>query len=211
MRLTICIILLLIVSVLQGKSNDPGPKFTVIKESKGVTLSSRWRTTSSNSKTRELKAEFYVSANPEVVLALIKNAGMAKNWMKNLSEYSIVKLESENSWYAYIQYNIPWPLNNQDCIIRYNYIRSKDGKNYELNLQGYPSYLPRREGVERISHMVGSWKLSKGSGSDCRVEYTVYSEQKPVFPRWATDPLIQKNLIDTMASMRELSEEMMNK
>jgi hypothetical protein len=39
----------------------------------------------------------------------------------------------------------------------------------------------------------------------CRVEYTVYSEQKPRYPRWAIDPLIQNNLISTLSSLRELA------
>lgn len=211
MKQAIITAIMLVSTVFYAKTNDRvNEKYKLIKEANGVKIFSRWITTASNLETREIKAEFYVTASPEAVLSLIKNAGLAKKWMKSVSEFSILKHESENSWIAYVQYNIPWPLNNQDCIIKYSYIKSNDGKHYELRLTGVPSYLPPKAGVDRITHMNGSWKLTSGQDLTCKVEYTVYSEQKPVFPRWTTDHIIQNNLIDTMSSMRELSEKTNN-
>jgi hypothetical protein len=204
MKLAIYLVIVLLSSLSPRKANDSGnEKFKFIKEVDGVKISSRWITSSSNRETREIKAEFYVTANPEVVLSLIKDADLAKKWMKSLSEFSVLKHESENTWVAYIQYNIPWPLNNQDCIIRYNCIKGNDGNHFELKLTGVPSYVPTRTGVERITHLSGRWKVTSGPDSNYKVEYTVYSEQKPVFPRWITDPIIQNNLIDNMIRLEK--------
>jgi hypothetical protein len=179
--------------------------YTFLKKDKNITLASRELTLPDNRKTRELRAEFVVDADVATILKVIRNEKYATIWMKGVKEFTTIRRENENDWFAYVQYDVPWPLSNQDCIIRYQCVAAENGKGYVLNLNGSPDYLPVKPGVERISHLCGRWTITGGvSGS--RVVYTVYSEQKPKYPRWATDPIIQQNLINTLASMKELSE-----
>lgn len=180
--------------------------YTLIKKEKSIYLSGREITLSNNSKTRELKAEFMVNAKAATVLKVITNEQYAKSWMQNVKEFSTLCRLDENDWVAYIQYDIPWPLNNQDCIIRYRCVESERGRKFLLTMNGAPDYIPVKTGVERISHLCGSWTITTLGNSECRVVYTIYSEQKPKYPRWTTDPIIQRNLINTLASMKELSE-----
>ena len=126
--------------------------------------------------------------------------------MKGVKEFSIVRKVNENDWFAYVLYWLPWPLNNQDCIIRYKCTSVQNGKTYIISLNGIPGYIPAKTNVDRISHISGQWKITTVNSNECNVVYSVYSEQKPKFPRWVTDPIIQNNLINTMASMKEISE-----
>lgn len=195
-------------SVMINSANSPTPTtaYTLIKKEKSICLSGREITLSGNRKTRELKAEFMVNAGASTVLKVITDEQYAKSWMQSVREFSTLRRLNENDWFTYIQYDIPWPLNNQDCIIRYRCVQSENGRKFMLTMSGAPDYLPERTGVERISHLCGSWNITTVGNSGCRVVYTIYSEQQPKYPRWATDPIIQRNLIDTLASMKELSQ-----
>ena len=180
--------------------------YTLLKKEKNITLSSRELILPNNHATRELRAEFMVEATAETILLVLKNDRYATRWMKGVKEFSTIRKVSENDWYAYVQYRIPWPLSNQDCVIRYKCNAAENGHGYILNLNGTPDYLPVKPGVERISHMSGRWIITESINNRCRVVYTVYSEQKPKYPRWATDPIIHQNLISTLSSMIELAQ-----
>jgi len=202
------ILVIVITGLFEGNTNPPinGTSYMFLKEENGVTLSSRNINLADSRTTRELRAEFMVTGNVETVLKVLKNDHQATRWMKGVKEFSIIRKENENNWYAYVQYEIPWPLSNQDCIIQYQCIASEHGNGYILKMNSSSDYVPEKSDVERISHLCGCWTITENTNKSCTVVYTVYSEQKPKFPRWATDPIIQQNLINTLSSLKELAE-----
>lgn len=202
------ILVIAITGLYESNTNSPinGTSYMFLKEENGVTLSSRNINLADSRTTRELRAEFMVTGNVETVLKVLKNDHQATRWMKGVKEFSIIRKENENNWYAYVQYEIPWPLSNQDCIIQYQCIAPEHGNGYILKMNSSSDYMPKKSDVERISHLCGCWTITENTNNSCKVVYTVYSEQKPKFPRWATDPIIQKNLINTLSSLKELAE-----
>jgi len=187
-------------------SQPPSPApatYKLIKTEKQISLSSREIALKDGRTTRELKAEFIIAATPDHLLKVLKDDKLTRQWMQGLEDYSIISSETPINWKAYVQYNIPWPLSNQDCVISYHCIRL--GNSYTIRMSGLPNYIPKKDGVERISHLSGCWVLSPLTNTKSKVVYTVYSEQKPRFPRWATDPIIQQNLIGSMAALREVA------
>lgn len=180
--------------------------YTFIRKEKNISLSSRNIPAADDRTTRELRADFSVSACPGAVVNVLRNTSLCEDWMKGVTEVTDLRKISDNEWITYILYDIPWPLSNQDCIVHYRASMSTDGMSYQLKISGEPEYIPVRSGVERISHLSGYWKITGDGKGKSRVEYRIYSLQKPRFPRWATDPLIQQNLIETLASLRELTE-----
>jgi len=124
------------------------------------------------------------------------------SWMKGTRDYYRVETVDSSSWYSYIQFSIPWPLNDQDCIIHYRLRRNSESY-LEVFIDGEPGYLAPVEGVKRISHMQGSWKLLEVSPEKTVIEYLIFSNQPSSFPRWITDPIIQNNMIRTMTAFRE--------
>jgi hypothetical protein len=188
-----------------GKSND-APQYTFIKKEKGVSLYYRWIVVENKLKVRELKAEFAVTSTPDKIIGVLKNETVATQWMKGTSEVNRLGNPTGNTWHSYIEYDIPWPLSNQDCIVQYELRREVSSNNYFITMKGLPKYIPEKKGVTRIQHLIGTWTLSPVNGKSCRVVYTIYSGQAPSFPRWITDPIIQGNLINTMDAFRTLVE-----
>jgi len=180
--------------------------YKLLRAENDIVLSSREIKLPANYSVRELRAVFMVTGNAETLLQVLSDEKLTVQWMKGVKEFSVVSRNNGNEWLAYVQYQIPWPLRNQDCVIRYKCKSLENGDGYVLNLSSISDYLPEKPGIERITHMSSRWAISQVNIGKCRVEYTVYSEQKPRYPRWAIDPVIQNNLISTLASLRELAE-----
>jgi hypothetical protein len=181
-------------------------KYKFIKEEDGIALYYRWIDTPAEREVRELKAQFKLASSPENILTVIRNESTALQWMKGVSQFLKVGISTENMWYAYILYDIPWPLSNQDCIIQHTLFKDHAGKTYYISMKGVPKYIPEKEGVVRIQHLQGTWKITAINKNESNIEYTIYTTQAPKFPRWITDPIIQENLINTMLSLRKLVE-----
>lgn len=176
--------------------------YTFIKKDKGVSLYYRWIITPDKHKVRELKAELEIHSSPEKIISVIRNDKQATHWMKGTSEVNRLGKYSEDQWQFYVQYEIPWPLSNQDCVIQYDIKKEADGKYYHIGMKGLPSYIAEKEGVTRIQHLQGVWKITPINKNSCKVEYAVHSGQAPKFPRWITDPIIQGNFINTMEAFK---------
>jgi hypothetical protein len=180
--------------------------YTLVRTEKNIALSIRDIQLPANYSVRQLRAEFVVAGNAATMLHVLRDEKFALQWMKGVKEFVVISRNNENEWFAYVQYKIPWPLRNQDCVIRYQCKSVENGDGFVLNLNSIADYLPERSGIERITHMSSRWAISQCNDNMCMVEYTVYSEQNPRYPRWAIDPVIQNNLISTLSSLRELAE-----
>lgn len=188
---------------ISGQSTND---YKFIRNEKEISISSREIILEDGRATRELRAEFTVNTSINRLISAIKEDKLSRQWMQGIEDFSVISRSSENNWKAYIQYKIPWPLNNQDCIIDYTSIVSDNGNTYTIKLNGVPSYLPKKPGIERITHLSGRWIMKRVSDKSYRVVYTIYTEQKPKYPRWITDPIVQDNLINSMSAFRELTE-----
>jgi hypothetical protein len=190
-------------------SNDPSTidvntKFNLVRSDDNISIYTRWIPVTESRSTRQLKAEFVIDCPAEKVVSVLRDEKSYTKWMKATKTYYRLKTINENQWYSYVQFSIPWPLNNQDCILKYKVHECADPSKTEITLTGEPDFLQTYEGIERISHMEGSWVITKIGVGKSRVEYLVYSKQAPKFPTWITDPLIQKNLLKTMNAFREI-------
>lgn len=195
-----------VLTAVSGRKNNDAPQYTFIKKDKDISLYYRWIVLENKLKVRELKAEFHVTSTPDKIVGLLKNEKLATQWMKGTSEVNRLGNVGDNTWHTYIEYDIPWPLSNQDCIVQYELRRDASSKNYLITMKGLPTYIPEKKDVTRIKHLIGAWTLSPMNGKSSKVVYTIYSGQAPSFPRWITDPIIQGNLISTMDAFRKLVE-----
>jgi hypothetical protein len=184
-----------------GLSTETTP-FTLVKQENDICIYTRWLPVDENRSARQVKVTFAVDAPASEALSVLLNDASFTSWMKGTSDYHRVHTVDPGNWYSYIQFSIPWPFNDQDCIIHYE-IRNHSRTYTEILLNGEPDYLSAVNGVTRISHMEGAWKLVSAGPERTLVEYVIFSNQPSSFPRWITDPIIQNNMIKTMTAFRE--------
>jgi hypothetical protein len=178
--------------------------YTFIKESKNVRLYYRQVVLPNGEHARELKAESIVKASRYTILVQIKEQNKLKLWMQNTKELKTVSVESSNSWYTYFRYTLPWPMNDQDCILKFSIQEQANG--YFIFYESYPDYLLEKKEVNRIRIMRGIWNISSLPNGYCKVEYTVATERNENFPKWVADPFVYRNLVQSMAALRTNAE-----
>jgi len=177
--------------------------FVHVKSSGDINLYERWYHLNDFQKAREIKATLMVRTEPHVAAALIRDESRGRKWNLNVKTYRIVSGD-ESSWVCYMEYNLPWPVNNQDCVLQYT-LRSC-GDSFEISFKNIDHPLfPVQNRIERIPDIRGKWVLRRNGGG-ISVEYYITTTPSSTLPSWLTDPIIRNNLMETMASFRKILE-----
>jgi len=191
--------------LMPGNESEVSAKttpFFLVKQENDISIYTRWLPVDEKRLARQVKVTFAVDAPAGAALSVLLNDSAFTSWMRGTSDYHRIRTIDSGNWFSYIQFSIPWPLNYQDCIIHYE-VKSNTENYKEILLNGDPDYMGAVEGVTRISHMEGGWKLVSIGPNRTLVEYVIFSKQPSSFPRWITDPIIQNNMIKTMTAFRE--------
>lgn len=178
--------------------------FVLVREANGVSLYERWYPMTPGLLAREIKATFRIRATPDLAVALIKDASRGKQWNKNTCTYKVVDL-SAASWTSYIQYDLPWPLSNQDCVLQYEQILAPDTVSILFQGTSHPLF-PEKARIQRIRELRGKWVFVRRD-NEYQVDYFITTTPSKTLPGWVTDPIIRNNLVETLTSFRSLLEE----
>lgn len=189
-------------------TGDPAVKstdsmFSLERRSGDISIYSRWIKATETRLARQLKVEFTVRIPVEKVISAIRDERSCTAWMKSAKIYCRIKTINSNQWYSYIRFSIPWPLNDQDCILKYNVLTNGDHSRTEISLVSEPGMLKTYNGIKRITHMEGLWVISRLNPHKTFVEYYIFSKQEPQYPSGLTAPLVEKDLLKTMSAFRE--------
>lgn len=177
--------------------------FKLVKSGEGVTLYERWYSLSGGKQARELKASFTVKNTCAQVVAMIHNQHKGLEWNTGASSFAIRNLTA-SGWITYICYDLPWPLDDQDCVLKYT--RADAGSQTILHFASTShATFPVKEGISRIPNVKGRWLLQQLSGAT-RVEYYITTTPSATLPRSLTDPVVRNNLISGLAKLKKLLE-----
>lgn len=195
-------------ALLLGAFTFPAPRaegdsdFKLVETTKNVSLYERWYTISGTKKARELKAVYTIKASSSKVVEMLKKETEGKKWNSNASKFEI-KDATATSWVNYIEYDLPWPMDNQDCVLKHAHSDvNTQSKIISFESTTHADY-PESKSVSRIPDIKGKWVLNK-SGDETKVEYYITTSPSASMPRVVTDPIVRGNLINTMAAFRDL-------
>jgi hypothetical protein len=177
--------------------------FVLVKENDGISIYERWLTIKPDQQAREIKATFLLRARPNEAVALIKDESRGRQWNKNTRAYKIIS-QNDNNWFGYIQYDLPWPVSNQDCVLQYNQNYSGNSLRVEFHEARHPSF-PIQKRIQRIPEINGRWIFTE-TEMGVAVEYYISTTPSTTLPGWLTDPIIRNNLIETLQVFREILE-----
>lgn len=180
-------------------------EFKLVKNDGTIALYERW-IEKDDEKVREIKAIFEVKTDAPSVTSLFKNEAKGLQWNKKADQYKVVVDASGVKWINYIRYNIPWPMDDQDCCLLYQ-LRPAEGNTSEIVFQSVNNNLfPVSKNISRITGTHGKWVLEKQPGDKMKITYLVSTDRKKNIPRWISDPVVHENLFKTMSSFKLLLE-----
>ncbi len=174
------------------------------KDKDGIQIFTRWIEAEKGRKARQMHAVMQVKSTLGAGIMALTNDQQVKIWLNRAKDYYHFDRKDDFHWYAYTQFKIPWPLDNQD-LITYNTLHQDNvSKNIHIALRGEPDYKPEEKRVQRIPHFDGSWEFSPMENGMIKVEYYIFTKTKPVLPRWIIDPIVEFGLWRTFQDMREV-------
>ena len=181
--------------------------FKVVKKHEDIHVYERWfEVEGEGRETRELKSEFKVSAGMDEILSQIQQPEKVAKWMKAVGEVKAIEAQGASQWVSYIRYDVPWPLNDQDCLMRYQLAREQV-RVYVYFRSVNDNRVPPKDGVKRLEGIQGLWRLQALGDGQVKVSYSMLTLEKPSMPRWVTDPVVRANMLDSMVAFYDLLKE----
>jgi len=189
-----------------GVSAEPLPgsdtaEFALVKRNHGISLYERWYESEPDLSAREVKATFVLNVEPEAAISLIRNQARGRDWNKNTRDYKVVAV-NDDKWICYLQYDLPWPLNNQDCVLEHSQYRQGNSIYVPFEAVEHPEF-PENSRVQRIPAIRGKWVFTPDPAGT-RVDYYITTTPSGSLPTWVTDPVIRNNLIASLQAFRDI-------
>jgi hypothetical protein len=201
---TRCITALTLIFALSFSAfpKSPESEFKILKTRDGIDLYYRWVRMPDGNKVRQMKAVLAISANTEEVITLLKDESRALNWVSGAEQFKHLNQSSLSEWVTYIQFSVPWPLADQDCILEFTSVRKKSGETV-VKFKCNPDYANSVEGVKRMKDINGKFVIKPHADGTCTMECYFLSEKRSVIPRWITEPIITGNILNMLEAMRD--------
>lgn len=180
-------------------------EFKLVKSSDGIELYEKWYPYGNGQDARELKAVCEISAPFSKALALLKDYDRIKEWNSTIDRAELKPISSVN-WLACVRYDVPWPFDDQDCVLKYTLISYPDGtRQIDFVTVKDPSF-PEYPGISRMNFVKGKWLFKQKNGK-LHLEYYITTEPSQTLPRWISDPIVRSNIVSMITSFRDYLEE----
>lgn len=175
--------------------------FVLVKQVEGISIYERWFQRKPDEFAREVKAKFTVAAPAKSALALMRDETRGTEWNKRARTFKVLH-DKDGVWFSYIEYDLPWPISNQDCVLRHHQTVSRNELKVEFRDVHHPAFPPQQR-IQRIPEISGKW-IFRETPHGLDVEYYVTTLPNATLPTWVTDPIIRNNLAETLSAFREI-------
>lgn len=193
---------------LSGAARAQADDFTLVKKQPSIALYERW-ISHNNNPVRELKVEFVTRALTVYrLLQCLQDESKGKQWNRHAIQYKVAQQADPQSWLLYIRYNLPWPLSDQDCCLRYFLPAGTQSHSAaEILFESTSDHrFAERSQVTRLTGVKGKWVLEPLNAQTCKITYFIATNRSSSIPRWVSDPLVYNNLLSTMSAFKSLLE-----
>jgi hypothetical protein len=193
---------LLIAFCFSTSAHSPEGDFHILKSRNGIDLYYRWMEMPDGNRVRQMKAVLTVNTGTDEVVTLLKDEKKALNWVSSAEQFRHLDVTSPSEWVTYIQFSVPWPLADQDCILEFA-SHMNDSGDLVIDFTCNPEYIRTVDGIKRMNDINGSFVLKPCTDGTCVLECYFLSKKASVIPRWITEPIITGNIISMLEAMRD--------
>ncbi|AEL26083.1 SRPBCC family protein [Cyclobacterium marinum] len=185
------------------ESRHMPPEFELIKEGNGLSFYERWINMEDGTKSREVKFIISIKAPYENVIEVLTKEKYGMLWNDNTLAYKI-KSTGPQSWISYMRYSFPFPLSDRECYLKNRLEEGKESTKIYFNSSNSRIF---SEGVEMVqmTGLEGRWIVTKKQGYTL-LRYHIISVPEKGLPRWIVDPIIRRNLWNTMQNLKQTIE-----
>lgn len=198
------IIALLMITVLTNAKTFAADSWDLIDAGSGISMYERWVYVNEDLTVKERKGEFSVPGTLSSVVKTISDVSLTRHWMEHVTESYLVKRLSDNIWYTYTYFTLPWPFANRDLVAMWMLGYSRDKKTATIEIRSRETLVPEKEGINRLENYSATWTICDKGHNNIGISFSAISYTAPEFPRMIQDPLLRKTFMQNMINLKYL-------
>ncbi|MGB1205918.1 MAG: START domain-containing protein [Chitinophagales bacterium] len=139
--------------------------------------------TSSSSTLKDSKAMVSLPVNPSKVIEFLNDFDNYPTWMHKCSKAKLLKKASDMEYYVYMVIDSPWPVSDRDLISHVTATEKSDGT-IILDMKSAPDFIPKKDGIVRITDFEGFWKIMPTKQHNVDLIYQFHTDPAGNIPNW---------------------------
>jgi hypothetical protein len=152
---------------------------------------------------KEFKAITTIDASKIKIAKVIMNVSDYVNWYPDILESSLLKTISTKERIVYYKLDLPWPADDRDAVLKLKLTEQSNA--ITINVSSMSNYKSKVDGVVRINHVEGSWKLTT-EGQKTKLTYRLLANPAGNLPTWVINMMIVDNPYETMLALKKKVE-----
>lgn len=153
-----------------------------------------------NSPLKEFKGVTHVTASTSALVALLKDADAATEWMKDVIHYEMLEQVSETESVIYTINKAPWPVTNRDLVTR-SIMSQDENKVVTVQITAEPQGKEVNEDYIRIPELTGFWKFIPQENGVVEVVYQVHANPGGSLPTWLVNSIVIETPLETLTNL----------
>lgn len=174
------------------------------KTKKGVSLKYRWLNLKDDKRTRQLKLSFKSHKSVDELMQLIKHSDLISKWNSSVRKQILLD-DIDSTWVSHTVFAIPYPLNQQDLVVRNKVIKKEDV--VLVDAYSIPNHIKELEKTKRQQFYLSQWRFMNEEDGIMNVEFSLVSMSKSSIPRWIRDPIVLNRLINSFIELKNWGED----
>ena len=150
---------------------------------------------------REFRGERRLQARLGEVMALLRDADYNASWVYRSGGARILAAEGPQQAYVYGIVDAPWPIDDRDTIVRFDYRQDPGTDVITIDITNVPDYMPEQAGRVRVPDFGGFWQLVPLDGDEVAVIYQVRGAPGGFVPVWLANQAARLSVRKTLQNM----------
>lgn len=157
---------------------------------------------------KSFKAVMIVNSPISEIVKILRDVNEYTKWFGYTKTSKLIKQETDDVQYNYVETIFPWPYANRDMVYRMSVDTFVDGS-VKIIIKGIPDYLPEKEGLVRMKKAEGYILLKPLDNLDDKIEaiYIFHSEPGYNVPSWLANRSIAELPFKTFSGLRNTLKE----
>lgn len=152
----------------------------------------------------EFKAITIVETTIDTLLKVFKDVEGYTKWMSDTNVSKTLKKINHNEQYLYLEFEVPWPIENRDIPI-YQKITRTDNFT-KISLIGKPNYIPPKKGFTRVKKSIVSWEFIPLQSNRIKIIYKYMGDPGINMPSWIINLFIVEGPFKTLSNLKVILE-----
>lgn len=149
----------------------------------------------------EVRGVLRLRTTLNAVMALLRDAAYNDQWVYRSGGARILLQEGYPSAYVYGVVDAPWPMQDRDTVVRFDYQQDPVTRVVLITITNFPDYVPPVDGLVRVPEFGGFWQLEPDAAGWVRVTYQVRGHPGGMIPVWLANRAASRSVVETLRNM----------